>query len=73
MHGAGTGAGYDGVQRKTEVLRRVLVRHAQNTTAGNLGGGGRAWSCHHGRCGAASRAERRVVVVDGFIATSAVF
>ncbi|MBK9571531.1 MAG: nicotinate-nucleotide--dimethylbenzimidazole phosphoribosyltransferase [Rhodoferax sp.] len=71
--GAGTGLDAPAVQRKTDVLREVLQRHA-NVTApldalAALGGFEIATMV-----GAVLQAahERRVVVVDGFIATSAV-
>jgi nicotinate-nucleotide--dimethylbenzimidazole phosphoribosyltransferase len=71
--GAGTGLDADAVQRKTAVLREVLARHANATAPldalAALGGFEIATMV-----GAVLQAahERRVVVVDGFIATSAV-
>ncbi len=71
--GAGTGLDAPAVQRKTEVLREVLQRHASATAPldalAALGGLEIATMV-----GAVLQAahERRVVVVDGFIATSAV-
>ncbi|MFO1264890.1 MAG: nicotinate-nucleotide--dimethylbenzimidazole phosphoribosyltransferase [Rhodoferax sp.] len=71
--GAGTGLDGDGVQRKTEVLRRVLVRHAQAKTPLEVlaAVGGLEIATMVGAVLQAAH-ERRVVVVDGFIATSAV-
>ena len=71
--GAGTGLDAPGVQHKTAVLRQVLARHAQAQTPldvlATMGGFEIATLV-----GAVMQAahERRVVVVDGFIATSAV-
>ena len=71
--GAGTGLDAPAVQRKTAVLREVLARHPDATTPldalAALGGFEIATMV-----GAVLQAahERRVVVVDGFIATSAV-
>ncbi|MDZ7939076.1 MAG: nicotinate-nucleotide--dimethylbenzimidazole phosphoribosyltransferase [Rhodoferax sp.] len=71
--GAGTGLDAPAVLRKTEVLREVLVLHADATeplhALAALGGFEIATMV-----GAVLQAahERRVVVVDGFIATSAV-
>jgi nicotinate-nucleotide--dimethylbenzimidazole phosphoribosyltransferase len=71
--GAGTGLDAPAVQRKTAVLREVLARHPDATTPldalAALGGLEIATMV-----GAVLQAahERRVVVVDGFIATSAV-
>jgi len=71
--GAGTGLDAPAVQRKTAVLREVLQRHAEATAPldalAALGGLEIATMV-----GAVLQAahERRVVVVDGFIATSAV-
>ena len=71
--GAGTGLDAPAVQRKTAVLREVLARHPEATTPlqalAALGGFEIATMV-----GAVLQAaqERRVVVVDGFIATSAV-
>ena len=71
--GAGTGLDGDGVQRKTEVLRRALVRHAQAKTPLEIlaAVGGLEIATMVGAVLQAAH-ERRVVVVDGFIATSAV-
>lgn len=71
--GAGTGLDAPAVVRKTEVLRSVLARHPQAVTPldalAALGGFEIATMV-----GAVLQAalERRVVVVDGFIATAAV-
>ena len=71
--GAGTGLDAPAVQRKTAVLREVLARHPQAEAPldalAALGGFEIATMV-----GAVMQAahERRVVVVDGFIATSAV-
>lgn len=71
--GAGTGLDASGVARKTDVLRRVLARHAQAQdpleALAALGGFEIATMV-----GALMQAahERRVVLVDGFIASSAV-
>ena len=71
--GAGTGLDAPAVQRKAAVLREVLVRHSQATAPldalAALGGFEIATMV-----GAVLQAasERRVIVVDGFIATSAV-
>ena len=71
--GAGTGLDAPAVLRKTEVLRDVLARHADATAPldalAALGGFEIATMV-----GAVLQAahERRVIVVDGFIATSAV-
>ncbi len=71
--GAGTGLDAPAVQRKTAVLREVLARHPSATAPldalAALGGFEIATMV-----GAVLQAahERRVVVVDGFIATSAV-
>jgi nicotinate-nucleotide--dimethylbenzimidazole phosphoribosyltransferase len=71
--GAGTGLDAPAVQRKTAVLREVLARHPQATAPldalAALGGFEIATLV-----GAVLQAadERRVVLVDGFIATSAV-
>ncbi len=71
--GAGTWLDGDGVQRKTEVLRRALVRHAQAKTPLEIlaAVGGLEIATMVGAVLQAAH-ERRVVVVDGFIATSAV-
>ena len=71
--GAGTGLDAPAVVRKTEVLREVLARHANATkpldALAAFGGFEIATMV-----GAVLQAatERRVIVVDGFIATSAV-
>ncbi len=71
--GAGTGLDAPAVQRKTEVLREVLALHAGATAPldalAALGGFEIATMV-----GAVLQAahERRVIVVDGFIATSAI-
>jgi len=71
--GAGTGLDAPAVLRKTEVLREVLARHpsAQNPLAALAALGGYEIATMVGAVLQAA-AERRVVVVDGFIATSAV-
>ena len=71
--GAGTGLDAEAVQRKIGILREVLARHAQATAPlealAALGGFEIATLV-----GAVLQAaeERRVIVVDGFIATAAV-
>ena len=71
--GAGTGLDAPAVQRKTEVLREVLATHADATepldVLAAMGGYEIATMV-----GAVMQAadERRVIVVDGFIASSAV-
>lgn len=71
--GAGTGLDAPAVQRKTEVLREVLQKHshaiAPLDVLGTMGGFEIATMV-----GAVlqAAAERRVIVVDGFIASSAV-
>ena len=71
--GAGTGLDAPAVLRKTEVLREVLARHptAQEPLAALAALGGYEIATMVGAVLQAA-AERRVVVVDGFIATSAV-
>ena len=71
--GAGTGLDAPAVQRKTAVLREVLARHAEvNAPLAALAAfGGFEIATMVGAVLQAA-AERRVVVVDGFIATSAV-
>ncbi|MGQ0708595.1 MAG: nicotinate-nucleotide--dimethylbenzimidazole phosphoribosyltransferase [Rhodoferax sp.] len=71
--GAGTGLDSEGVQRKTAVLRRVLERHAQAQAPLDVLAalGGLEIATMVGAVLQAAH-ERRVVVVDGFIATSAV-
>jgi nicotinate-nucleotide--dimethylbenzimidazole phosphoribosyltransferase len=71
--GAGTGLDAPAVLRKTEVLREVLARHADaNTPLDALAAlGGFEIATMVGAVLQAA-AERRVIVVDGFIATSAV-
>ena len=71
--GAGTGLDADAVQRKTAILREVLARHPQATAPLD------ALAAFGGfeivtMVGAVLQAahERRVIVVDGFIASSAV-
>lgn len=70
--GAGTGLDAPGVQHKTEVLRSVLARHpqAQAPLEALAAFGGFEIAAMVGAMMQAA-AERRVVVVDGFIATSA--
>ena len=71
--GRGTGLDDAGLARKLGVLRKVLARHADATTplAALAAFGGFEIAM---MCGAVLQAalERRVVVVDGFIASSAV-
>jgi len=71
--GAGTGLDAPAVLRKTAVLREVLVRHAQVTGPLEVlaAMGGLEIATMVGAVLQAAH-ERRVVVVDGFIATSAV-
>jgi nicotinate-nucleotide--dimethylbenzimidazole phosphoribosyltransferase len=71
--GAGTGLDAPAVQRKTAVLREVLALHAQaNAPMDALAAfGGFEIATMVGAVLQAAQ-ERRVIVVDGFIATSAV-
>ncbi|MFN3612160.1 nicotinate-nucleotide--dimethylbenzimidazole phosphoribosyltransferase [Tepidimonas sp.] len=71
--GAGTGLDAAGVQRKIDVLRRVLARHAQATEPleALAALGGLEIATMTGAVLQAA-AERRVIVVDGFITTAAV-
>jgi nicotinate-nucleotide--dimethylbenzimidazole phosphoribosyltransferase len=71
--GAGTGLDAPAVQRKTDVLREVLALHAQaNAPMDALAAfGGFEIATMVGAVLQAAQ-ERRVIVVDGFIATSAV-
>ncbi|MDO8776694.1 MAG: nicotinate-nucleotide--dimethylbenzimidazole phosphoribosyltransferase [Burkholderiaceae bacterium] len=71
--GAGTGLDAPAVQRKTAVLREVLARHPEAKTplAALAALGGFEIATMVGAVLQAA-AERRVVLVDGFIATSAV-
>ena len=71
--GAGTGLDALAVQRKTAVLREVLARHPESKTPlqALAAMGGFEIATMVGAVLQAA-AERRVVVVDGFIATSAV-
>ncbi len=71
--GAGTGLDAPAVQRKTAILREVLMRHPDAKTAleALAAMGGFEIATMVGAVMQAA-AERRVVVVDGFIATSAV-
>ncbi len=71
--GAGTGLDAAAVQHKTAVLREAMVRHARQTEPlGILAAvGGLEIATMVGAVLQAAH-ERRVVVVDGFIATSAV-
>lgn len=71
--GAGTGLDAPAVQRKTAVLREVLAKHARvNAPLEALAAfGGFEIATMVGAVFQAAH-ERRVVVVDGFIATSAV-
>lgn len=71
--GAGTGLDSAGVQRKTEVLGRVMARHAQAVEPLDVlaAVGGLEIATMVGAILQAA-SERRVVLVDGFIVTSAV-
>jgi nicotinate-nucleotide--dimethylbenzimidazole phosphoribosyltransferase len=71
--GAGTGLDAEAVQRKIGILREVLARHAHaNTPLDALAAfGGFEIATLVGAVLQAAE-ERRVIVVDGFIATSAV-
>jgi nicotinate-nucleotide--dimethylbenzimidazole phosphoribosyltransferase len=71
--GAGTGLDAPAVQRKTAVLREVLARHpdARSPLDALAAFGGFEIATLVGAVLQAAH-ERRVVVVDGFIATSAV-
>jgi nicotinate-nucleotide--dimethylbenzimidazole phosphoribosyltransferase len=71
--GAGTGLDAPAVQRKTEVLREVLARHvdAKAPLDALTAFGGFEIATMVGAVLQAAH-ERRVIVVDGFIATSAV-
>ena len=71
--GAGTGLDAPAVQRKTAILREVLARHpdAQTPLVALAALGGFEIATMVGAVLQAAL-ERRVVVVDGFIATSAV-
>ncbi|WP_028310900.1 nicotinate-nucleotide--dimethylbenzimidazole phosphoribosyltransferase [Derxia gummosa] len=71
--GAGTGLDADGIARKTAVLRAVLERHAGATAplAALAALGGLEIATMTGAVLQAA-AERRVIVVDGFIACAAV-
>jgi len=71
--GAGTGLDAPAVQRKTDILREVLARHADVHAPLDVlaAMGGLEIATMVGALLQAAH-ERRVVVVDGFIATSAV-
>ena len=71
--GAGTGLDAPAVQRKIEILRQVLARHPEATDplAALAAFGGFEIATMAGAVLQAA-AERRVIVVDGFIASSAV-
>ncbi|MES2947532.1 MAG: nicotinate-nucleotide--dimethylbenzimidazole phosphoribosyltransferase [Pseudomonadota bacterium] len=71
--GAGTGLDVPAVQRKTEILREVLARHADVREPLDVlaAMGGLEIATMVGAVLQAAQ-ERRVVVVDGFIASSAV-
>jgi nicotinate-nucleotide--dimethylbenzimidazole phosphoribosyltransferase len=71
--GAGTGLDAQAVQHKTAVLRTVLVRHAEVTAPLDVlaAMGGFEIATMVGAVLQAAQ-ERRVIVVDGFIASSAV-
>ncbi|MFG5777923.1 nicotinate-nucleotide--dimethylbenzimidazole phosphoribosyltransferase [Comamonas sp. J-3] len=71
--GAGTGLNAEGLARKIEVLRRVLALHAgaQEPLAVLCAMGGLEIATMVGAVLQAA-AERRVIVVDGFITTAAV-
>ena len=71
--GAGTGLDAAAVQHKTAVLRQVLARHPDATAPLDaLAALGGFESATMGGAILQAAQERRVVVVDGFIATSAV-
>jgi nicotinate-nucleotide--dimethylbenzimidazole phosphoribosyltransferase len=71
--GAGTGLDADAVQRKIGILRQVLARHpdARDPLAALAAFGGFEIATMVGAVLQAA-AERRVIVVDGFIASAAV-
>jgi nicotinate-nucleotide--dimethylbenzimidazole phosphoribosyltransferase len=71
--GAGTGLDTEAIERKTAVLREVLARHARVTAPLDVlaAMGGLEIATMVGAVLQAAH-ERRVIVVDGFIATSAV-
>lgn len=71
--GAGTGLDQQGIQRKTDILREVLLRHADVTTPLDVlaAMGGFEIATMVGATLQAA-AERRVIVVDGFITCAAV-
>jgi len=71
--GAGTGLDFDAVQRKTAILRAVLARHPDATAPLDAlaAFGGFEIATMVGAVLHAAH-ERRVIVVDGFIASSAV-
>jgi nicotinate-nucleotide--dimethylbenzimidazole phosphoribosyltransferase len=71
--GAGTGLDNAAILRKTDVLRQVLLRHADRTSPLDAlaAFGGFEIATLTGAVLQAA-AERRVIVVDGFIASSAV-
>ena len=71
--GAGTGLDQPGIARKTDILREVLLRHegVSEPLAVLAAMGGFEIATMTGAVLQAA-AERRVIVVDGFIATSAV-
>ncbi|MDI1245720.1 MAG: nicotinate-nucleotide--dimethylbenzimidazole phosphoribosyltransferase [Rhodoferax sp.] len=71
--GAGTGLDFEAVQRKTAVLREVLARHPNATEPLDAlaAFGGFEIATMVGAVLQAAH-ERRVIVVDGFIASSAV-
>jgi nicotinate-nucleotide--dimethylbenzimidazole phosphoribosyltransferase len=71
--GAGTGLDAEAVQRKIDILRQVLARHAdaQTPLEALAAFGGFEMAAMVGAVLQAA-AERRVIVVDGFIATAAV-
>jgi nicotinate-nucleotide--dimethylbenzimidazole phosphoribosyltransferase len=71
--GAGTGLGAEAVQRKIGILRAVLERHAEarDPLAALAAFGGFEIATMVGAVWQAAQ-ERRVIVVDGFIASAAV-
>ena len=71
--GAGTGLDFEAVQRKTTILREVLARHPDATAPLDAlaAFGGFEIATMVGAVLQAAH-ERRVIVVDGFIASSAV-
>lgn len=71
--GAGTGLAAPAIERKTTILREVLVRHeSANTPLQALAAFGGFEIASMVGAVLQAAVERRVIVVDGFIATSAV-